>query len=95
MTSNIINNLGYFIPTTLQHMYADNFWKDLGTATGIIKYFPDIIFEHVHPDIGKAIRDNQYEYAAAVAYEDQINYQKYINSGQFQSDIKKVNNLKQ
>jgi hypothetical protein len=95
MTSNIISILGYFIPPVLQHMYADNFWKDLGTATEIIKYFPDIIFEHVHPDNGKAIKDNQYKYAAAVASEDQINYSEYINNGQFQSDINKVNNLKQ
>ena len=30
MTSNIISKLGYMIPNCLQHMYADNFWKDLG-----------------------------------------------------------------
>ena len=39
MTSNIIDTLGYMIPPQLQHMYADNFWKDLGIYAKIIKYF--------------------------------------------------------
>jgi hypothetical protein len=40
MTSNIIDALDYIVPPQLQHMYADNFWKDLGICTKIIKYFP-------------------------------------------------------
>jgi len=94
ITSNIIETLGYMIPTQLQHMYADNFWIDLGKATNSIKYFPNIIFEHLHPDIGKAARDPQYGHAAAVAPQDQFEYGKYLQQGQFYSDIIKINNLK-
>jgi hypothetical protein len=93
MTSNIINTLGYMIPLKLQHMYADNFWKDLGTYTKNIKYFPNIIFEHVHPDAGKTYRDKQYEYAAEVASSDMQEYELYLNS-EFQNDIIKINNLR-
>jgi hypothetical protein len=95
MTSNIIQQLGYMIPPVLLHMYADNFWVDLGKATECIQYFPDIIWEHCHPDNGKAQRDAQYAYAANVSYQDQHAYHEYINNGLFQSDIKKINNLKQ
>lgn len=94
LTSNIIDTLGYMIPTQLQHMYADNFWLDLGKATNIIKYFPNIIFEHLHPDNGKAVRDAQYAHAAAVVGSDQYEYGLYLNNGQFQNDINKINNLK-
>jgi len=94
ITTNIINKLGYMVPTQLQHMYADNFWLDLGKSTSIIKYFPHFIFEHLHPDNGKAIRDAQYNHAAAVVGSDQYEYQMYINNGQFQEDINKINNIK-
>jgi hypothetical protein len=94
MTSNIIKTLGYMIPTSLLHMYADNFWVDLGKATECIQYFPNIIWEHLHPDNGKAIRDAQYAYAANVVNYDQLAYQSYINNGLFSLDIVKINTLK-
>ena len=94
MTSNIIKTLGYMIPTSLLHMYADNFWVDLGKTAECIQYFPDIIWEHLHPDNGKAVRDAQYAYAANVVNHDQIAYQSYINSGVFSLDIAKINMLK-
>jgi hypothetical protein len=93
LTSNIIDTLGYMIPPQLQHMYADNFWKDLGTNTKIIKYFPNIIFEHMHPDIGKTHRDKQYEYAAEVALTDNQKYILYLNN-EFHNDVLKINELR-
>jgi hypothetical protein len=93
ITSNIIKELGYMVVPSLQHMYADIFWLDLGKALGCIKYFPNIIFEHCHPDNGKAVRDSQYHYAAAVVHADQIAYHNYINSGNFEHDVIKLNKL--
>lgn len=89
ISSNIIDALGYMIPTQLQHMYADNFWRDLGLSTKVLKYFPDIIFEHVHPDAGKSYRDPQYDYAAQVATSDQQQYSQYMHTT-FAADIQKV-----
>lgn len=94
ISSNIIKELGYMIPPSLLHMYADNFWVDLGKATNCIKYFPNIVWEHMHPDNGKAQRDTQYDYAATVVQLDQQAYHSYIHNGLFQSDIQKINNLK-
>ena len=93
MTSNIIDTLGYMIPTALEHMYADNFWKDLGSESKILKYFNGIIFEHVHPDAGKAIRDAQYNYASEVAPKDQYEYREYMRTT-FHEDIKKINSIR-
>ncbi len=89
MTSNIISKLGYMIPTSLQHMYADNFWRDLGLTTKTLKYFPDIIFEHIHPDAAKATRDAQYQYAAQVAQDDNHAYHNYIHTD-FSNDVEKI-----
>lgn len=94
LSSNIIKELGYMIPPVLLHMYADNFWLDLGKQTNSLKYFPNIIWEHMHPDNGKADRDSQYSYAAHVVHLDRDAYQNYINNGSFQNDIEKINNLK-
>ena len=95
MTSNIIDTLGYMIPKTLLHMYADNFWIDLGKATNCIKYFPNIIWEHMHPDIGKATRDKQYNYAATVVNHDLNAYNTYMSDLSFINDVNKINKIKQ
>lgn len=93
LTSNIVEALGYMVPTNLIHMYADNFWLDLGTELNIIKYFDNVIFEHIHPDNGKAVRDSQYADAASVAPYDQQQYYIYTQSEQKIIDIKKVKDL--
>lgn len=93
LTSNIIDALGYMVPQNLIHMYADNFWLDLGNTLNIIKYFDEVIFEHIHPDNGKAVRDSQYADAASVAPYDQQQYQIYVNSIQRTDDINKIREL--
>jgi hypothetical protein len=93
LTSNIVDALGYMVPTNLVHMYADNFWLDLGRELNMIKYFDHVIFEHIHPDNGKAVRDSQYADAASVAPYDQQQYQLYIQSEQRIIDINKIKEL--
>jgi hypothetical protein len=93
LTSNIVDALGYMVPTNLVHMYADNFWLDLGRELNMIKYFDHVIFEHIHPDNGKAVRDSQYADAASVAPYDQQQYQLYVQSEQRIIDINKIKEL--
>jgi len=93
LTSTIINKLGFMVPEVLIHMYADNFWIDLGKECDIIKYFDDVVFEHIHPDLGKTERDFQYHEAASVAPADQVAYTKYVNSGNLLFDTNKIKDL--
>lgn len=81
--------LGYMAPPCIQHMYADNFWKDLGEALSIIKYYPDIIIEHLHFSNGKAKVDNQYREVAALMGSDGAAYKQYI-AKDFSADVEKV-----
>jgi hypothetical protein len=91
LSSNIIESLGYMVPENLIHMYADNFWMDLGNSLQTLFYFDNVIFEHIHPDIGKTDRDNMYLESVEWMDPDRIEYEKYKYSGRFNLDIDKLN----
>jgi hypothetical protein len=59
ISSRIVRALGYMAAPPLEHLYIDDFWKQLGYATSLV-YRPDVIIEHMHPDAGKALRDEGY-----------------------------------
>lgn len=60
MDARIVRALGWFAPPTMQHMYLDNFWKILGERLGTLRYEPDVIIEHMHPEAHKAEWDETY-----------------------------------
>lgn len=57
MTADIVRALGHMAPPTLTHLYVDNYWRDLGTAAGCLRYLPEVVVEHMHPIAGKAAWD--------------------------------------
>lgn len=61
MTTDIISALGYMVPPTFQHLYADNFWLTLGKRIDRIRYMEQVVIEHMHPHAGKAEGDKQYD----------------------------------
>lgn len=54
----IVRALGHMAPEVLTHLYVDNYWRDLGRATGCLTYLPDVVVEHLHPVAGKAPWDD-------------------------------------
>lgn len=60
LTADIIRTLGCMCPPTLEHLYIDNYWLELGRAMGRLRYLPDVVIEHLHPASGKAQRDQTY-----------------------------------
>lgn len=76
ISSFIVRTLGYMSAPNLEHLYIDNFWLELGKATHLA-YRDDIIIEHLHPDAGKAQRDEGY--AMSTSYE-----QANADAGRFQ-----------
>ena len=91
ITADIVRALGYMSPPALTHLFVDNFWKDLGTLAGCLRYLPDVVVEHMHPIAGKAewdaghVRVNQQSMYQA----DARAYQAYID-GHMASDVAKV-----
>lgn len=92
MDTNIIKTLGYMAPPEQQHLYLDNFWKDLGNKLGTLRYSSDVILEHLHFSIGKSEEDSQYrEINSTQMYEkDKASYDKYLGL-QINNDIIKLN----
>lgn len=95
MTADIVHALGYMAPTTLRHMYVDNFWRDLGSLAGCLRYLPDVIVEHLHPLAGKAEQDDGYQRvnAPSVYAADQAAYNAYVAS-QLERDADTVRALR-
>ena len=85
MTGNIVHSLDGMVPPGMIHLYLDNFWLQLGKDLGAIRYFGEIIIEHLHPVAGKAEWDDNYRavnaeevYSAdAKAYRDYITGDDY------------------
>jgi hypothetical protein len=61
MAADIVRTLGWMGPSTLGHMYVDDYWRDLGNAVGDLHYRPEVVIEHLHPAAGKAAMDESYE----------------------------------
>jgi len=56
----IVNALGWYALPSLEHLFIDNVWRDVGAQTGRLHYLPDLVIEHVHPLAGKAKWDSGY-----------------------------------
>lgn len=61
MDSVIVKALDKMVPGGVQHLYCDNIVKALGEQAGCLVYDPEILVEHMHPIVGKAPMDAQYE----------------------------------
>jgi hypothetical protein len=61
MSSTIAKALGWLALPATSHQWADDGWKRLGQRTGCLRFMPDVVFEHMHPGVGKADWDATYE----------------------------------
>jgi hypothetical protein len=89
LSSNIVRTLGYMVPPTLIHMYADNFWKELGERLKRLFYFGNIVIEHVHYSNNKSGADAQYHEVEGFFSDDERAYNHY-KSHQMGEDISKL-----
>lgn len=60
-TADVVDGLGWFCLPTAAHLYVDRVWRELGRAAEAIRFLPDVVIEHVHPEAGKAASDPSYE----------------------------------
>lgn len=81
ITGDLVRRLGYMVPPSLLHLYADNFWMILGQATNLT-YLSDVIIEHLHPVAKKAEWDATYEIgnSAETYTHDLAEFQRYVAS---------------
>lgn len=61
MRADIVGALERMVPAPVDHLYCDNAIRDLGEATGLLRYLPEVSIEHLNPYAdGKAPMDEQY-----------------------------------
>lgn len=91
MTSDIPLTLDYMTYPALWHLYADNFWLDVGKKIGKISYLHDVHIEHMHPAANKAIHDKGYEFSGshALDWSDKNTYQDYLDK-ELDHDVKRI-----
>ncbi|MGI5241196.1 glycosyltransferase family 2 protein [Dactylosporangium sp. CA-139066] len=96
MSADIVRELGYMAPPKLVHLYVDNFWRDLGTRAGCLRYVPDAVVEHLHPLAGKGNVDEGYRRvnAPAVYNADEVTYKAY-QAEHFAADVERVRALRE
>jgi len=90
LDAEIVRTLGYIAPPMLTHLFADNFWMDLGRELNTLQYFPNIVFEHIHPHIGKSVEDSMYLESNSFFEADQKKYEQYVSSGEFIQAVKTI-----
>lgn len=80
MSASAVRALGHMAPPPLTHLYVDNYWLEIGQASGCITYLPDVVVEHVHPVGGTAEWDAGYRRvnSRAMYGRDQAAYVAYM-----------------
>lgn len=56
----VVDELGYFVPPGMLHLWLDNYWLELGRRLRTLRYLADVVIEHVHPITGRAEWDDGY-----------------------------------
>lgn len=74
--NNWIDILGYTLPIQLSFAYVDEWLTELAKRVGRNCYIPELIIEHLHPVVGKAVNDDTYKNRA----EPTNNLASYYNS---------------
>jgi hypothetical protein len=56
-----IEAVGYFLPPHFSCDWSDVWLNQVAAAVGRIVYLPDVITEHMHPTVGKAVLDRTHQ----------------------------------
>lgn len=56
----VVGALGWMALPGAIHLYLDDAWRELGQRMGRLRYMPNVVIEHMHPNVGKAELDEGY-----------------------------------
>jgi hypothetical protein len=93
ISTGIVRALGWFCEPSLSHWFVDSVWRDLGHAAGCLRFLPDVVVSHRHPNVpGSGARnDATYSDAARGFAADLAAYQKWrLKPAGMRADIETV-----
>jgi hypothetical protein len=97
VTADAVRALGRMVPADVEHMYCDNSIMELFAEAGALRYLPEVRIEHMHPIVGKAKTDAQYQ---RVNHRDQFRkdrraYEGWRHGDVFRTDVAAIRHLRQ
>lgn len=91
MNSSIVAALGYMVPPGFKHLYLDNVWRDWGQGIKALRYVPEVVIEHLHPQAGKAEWDEGYvEVNGGATWEHDCEQYRLYCDGPMANDLAKL-----
>lgn len=95
MSTAIARALGWLALPATSHQWADDGWKRLGQETGVLRFMPEVIVEHLHPGVGKADWDDTYRsvFEDERARRDFEGFTGWVESGGLADDAEKVRSV--
>lgn len=88
----VVRALGWMCEPSLAHWYVDAVWADLGRGAGRLRYLPDTVVEHRHPNVTGQPGDSTYWEAAGSMSADLAAYQKW-RMRRMRTDIETVRSV--
>jgi SAM-dependent methyltransferase len=89
----VFNEFGLAHPG-LHHLFMDNYWQSMGEGAKCIRYFPDILIEHLHPLAGKSEYDEIYERgnSSTNAQHDRAFFEEW-KQGERRNDVRRLRGM--
>jgi hypothetical protein len=73
----LLRALGWWAPPGLVHSYCDDAWEAIARKTGLKKFVPEVMVEHLHMWNGKAPVDRSYMKAYQTFDQDALAYARW------------------
>ena len=89
MGGDLARVLGWVMPPQFKHGYTDLALFNIGINSGILRYAPEVIFDHQHIHVGKAEMDDTYERAEMHTEPGRIAWEEYAKD-ELGKDVVKV-----
>lgn len=70
VNGDLVRKVGWFCNPRVNHWFFDNSWMEIGRIIGA-KYYPEVIFEHLHPINNTAPNDATYKRQTESAHDFQ------------------------
>lgn len=82
ITSDIVRALGHFAEPSLSHYYIDNVWAEMGSRADLLRFCPDVVFEHLHYQVNPDVEYDQTYSSAETLWgtSDQQAFQEWRSS---------------
>lgn len=93
VSASIVRALGWYFLPRLRHMFVDDALRELGIATGTLRYLPDVVIEHMHPGAYKAEDDEGYRRADASTESDRARFTDWRTSHDFRAAVASIRAL--